>query len=268
MSGFQPQSRRELRNRQAQRRVIVVQRPRVTPPRKGGTPKALSLLVILAIGGLVVATNLPVQALARPGEALAGAATSADAATAGAGDQSLAVSTSALAPEAKRGDYKITAYADLMTARYGNLSYLYSVGTGDIQWPFPYVVPISSGFGYRAAPCRTCSTYHTGLDFVPGFGTPIYAIASGTVSYSAFEGGFGNHMIIDSDVDGLKFQTLYGHMKAGSTKLKVGETVTVGDVIGLVGATGQVTAPHLHLEIHVDGVPIDPFPWLKKYAAS
>jgi murein DD-endopeptidase MepM/ murein hydrolase activator NlpD len=262
MSQFQPQSRREARNAQPQRRVVVVRRQQKKSGGSGGASKILPMLALLAIGGLLVGTNLPAEALMRPGEVNDAPVTSAV-----VNGQSLAVSDNAVAADASRSDYKITSYAELMTARYGNLSYLYSVGVGDIQWPFPYVVPISSGFGHRAAPCRGCSTFHTGIDFVPGFGTPIYAVAGGTVSYSAFEGGFGNHIIVDSDVDGLKFQTLYGHMKADSSKLKVGSKVEVGDVIGLVGATGQVTAPHLHLEIHIDGVPVDPFPWLKKHAA-
>jgi murein DD-endopeptidase MepM/ murein hydrolase activator NlpD len=262
MTGFQPQSRREARNAQPQRRVVVVRRA-PQKKRRSGASKILPILALLSIGALLVGTNLPVEAVMRPDQAQGQTLSSVV-----VNDQSLAVSDNAIAADASRSDYKITSYADLMTARYGNISYLYSVGSGDIQWPFPYVVPISSGYGNRAAPCRGCSTFHTGIDFVPGFGTPIYAVAAGTVSFSAFEGGFGNHVIIDSDIDGLQFQTLYGHMKANSSKLKVGSKVEVGDLIGLVGATGQVTAPHLHLEIHVDGVPIDPFPWLKKHAAK
>jgi murein DD-endopeptidase MepM/ murein hydrolase activator NlpD len=262
MSNFQPQSRREARTLQPQRTVVVVRRS-PQKPTKGGASKVFSLLVLFAIGGLLVGTSLPAEAFMSPGQALATAEP-----TAAANDQSFAVSDSAITADAKRSDYKITSYQDLMTERYGNISYLYSVGTGDIQWPFPYVVPISSGYGSRVAPCATCSTFHTGIDFVPGFGTPIYAVATGKISYLAYEGGFGYHMIVDSDVNGKKFQTLYGHMKDKSSKYKVGQTIEVGEQLGLVGATGQVTAPHLHLEIHIDGAPIDPFPWLKKYAAK
>jgi murein DD-endopeptidase MepM/ murein hydrolase activator NlpD len=265
MSNFQPQSRREARNLQPQRKVVVVRRA-PQKPKKGGASKVLSLLALFAIGGLLVGTSLPVEAFSSPSQAAANVDTvETDVVV---DDQSLAVSDSAIAADTKRSDYKITSYQELMTERYGNLSYLYSVGTGDIQWPFPYVVPISSGYGGRAAPCATCSTFHTGIDFVPGFETPIYAIATGKISYLANEGGFGYHMIVDSDVDGKKFQTLYAHMKDKSSKYKVGQTIEVGEQLGLVGATGQVTAPHLHLEIHIDGVPIDPFPWLKRYAAK
>jgi murein DD-endopeptidase MepM/ murein hydrolase activator NlpD len=251
MSNFQPQSRREARTLQPQRTVVVVRRA-PQKPTKGGASKVFSLLVLFAIGGLLVGTSLPAEAFMSPGQALATAEP-----TVAANDQSFAVSDSAITADAKRSDYKITSYQDLMTERYG-----------DIQWPFPYVVPISSGYGGRAAPCATCSTFHTGIDFVPGFGTPIYAVATGKISYLAYEGGFGYHMIVDSDVNGKKFQTLYGHMKDKSSKYKVGQTIEVGEQLGLVGATGQVTAPHLHLEIHIDGAPIDPFPWLKKYAAK
>tara|TARA_Y100000780_G_C13358227_1_gene291763 strand:- start:174 stop:506 length:333 start_codon:yes stop_codon:yes gene_type:complete len=103
---------------------------------------------------------------------------------------------------------------------------------------------------------------HRGIDLLPGAGTPIYAIADGVVSGYQEGWGYGTHVFIDHTIDGQSVTSLYAHMQTGSSPLSPGDTVAVGDFIGLVGATGAVTAPHLHLEIRVDGVAINPLPWL------
>jgi murein DD-endopeptidase MepM/ murein hydrolase activator NlpD len=72
--------------------------------------------------------------------------------------------------------------------------------------------------------------------------------------------------MIVSHVDGHEIRAVYEHMQAGSSPLVVGQQVRVGDFVGLVGQTGEATAPHLHLEIDVDGARTDPIPWLKRYA--
>jgi murein DD-endopeptidase MepM/ murein hydrolase activator NlpD len=163
----------------------------------------------------------------------------------------------------------VTSYADILRARYGNRNYSYTVGHGAIQWPFPYPVPISDGFGYRPAPCRGCSTFHEGTDFTPGAGTAIYAIASGTVSYTEVsDRGMGNNVIIDHVINGETVHSLYAHMQMNSSPLHVGDVVKVGDFVGLVGETGTAVGAHLHLGIMINGAWIDPYAWLKKHAAS
>lgn len=133
-----------------------------------------------------------------------------------------------------------------------------------IQWPFA-ASPISSGFGYRSAPCGSCSTDHQGLDFVPGTGTPVSAIADGTVTTVDFNSGWGRHVIITHQIAGQQVQSLYAHMAADSVTVSVGQAVTVGTTIGKVGNTGVSTGPHLHLEIHLAGKPTDPYVWMKSH---
>lgn len=169
---------------------------------------------------------------------------------------------------AERDSYTVTSWSELRQLRYGTRSYNYSTtGVGPVRWPFPTEVPISSGFGSRAAPCRGCSSNHQGLDFTPGAGAPIYAIADGTVYLHEEGGGFGNHVILEHTINGQRVRSLYAHMQWGSSPLQMGQTVSAGDFVGLVGATGQVTGNHLHFELEVDGVTIDPFTWLKSNAS-
>ncbi|MDN4649530.1 M23 family metallopeptidase [Curtobacterium sp. PsM8] len=134
---------------------------------------------------------------------------------------------------------------------------------GDVRSPFPGPVRMSSGFGYRAAPCGACSSLHQGLDFNPGMGAPIGAVAAGTVRVSGIYFSYGETVIIDHEVDGRKVSTLYGHMIPGSSPLKVGDRVEPGQFIGSVGSSGVSTGAHLHLEVLMDGtLPIDPAAWL------
>lgn len=135
---------------------------------------------------------------------------------------------------------------------------------GAVRSPFPGPVQMSSGFGYRSAPCGACSSLHQGLDFTPGMGTPIGAVAAGTVRISGTYFSYGNAVIIDHEIDGRQVSTLYGHMIPGSSPLKVGDQVEAGQFIGLVGSSGVSTGAHLHLEVLMDGVtPIDPEAWLE-----
>ncbi|MEO6827081.1 MAG: M23 family metallopeptidase [Microbacteriaceae bacterium] len=136
-----------------------------------------------------------------------------------------------------------------------------------VQWPFPMPVRISSGFGYRDSPCSGCSSDHQGLDLNPGAGTPIHAIAGGVVSAIGNPAsGWGVYVKIDHEIDGQRVSSLYAHMEYGSLTLSVGDTVTGGQVVGLVGSTGASTAPHLHLEIHINGTAIDPYAWMTEHA--
>ena len=135
---------------------------------------------------------------------------------------------------------------------------------GEVRSPFPGPVRMSSGFGYRAAPCGACSSLHQGLDFNPGMGAPIGAVAAGTVRVSGTYFSYGTAVIIDHVIDGRRVATLYGHMIPGSSPLRAGDTVAAGQFIGSVGSSGVSTGAHLHLEVLMDGVtPIDPEAWLE-----
>ena len=162
-----------------------------------------------------------------------------------------------------RESWSVTSYAEVLRSRYGGRSYNYTVGSGGaIRWPFPVAVPISSGFGTRIAPCRSCSSYHRGVDFLPGNGAPAYAMASGVVTQSEYSGGYGQHVYIEHQIGGQSVITVYAHLQRDSSPLRVGDAISVGDFVGLVGNTGQSTGPHLHFEVRVDGVYVDPFAYL------
>jgi hypothetical protein len=136
-------------------------------------------------------------------------------------------------------------------------------GTGDIRWPFPGSVVLSSGFGPRSAPCAACSSMHMGLDMTPGGGTPIGAAASGVVRTSGMHGQFGQYAVIDHVIDGQRVSTLYAHMQIGSSPLVAGQTVQVGELVGKVGRSGVATGEHLHFEVLLGGsTQVDPKAWL------
>jgi murein DD-endopeptidase MepM/ murein hydrolase activator NlpD len=113
---------------------------------------------------------------------------------------------------------------------------------------------IASGFGYRIDPIYKTVKLHAGLDFAAPLGTPIYATANGTVAVAGNTGnGYGNHVVINH---GYGYETLYGHMSR--IKVRPGQPVKRGEVIGWVGSTGKSTGPHCHYEVHKNGQKIDP----------
>ena len=112
---------------------------------------------------------------------------------------------------------------------------------------------IASGFGMRIHPIYGIAKMHEGLDFTAPQGTPIYATGDGQVTTAGVGGGTGNHVIINH---GYGYETEYMHMVR--IKVKPGQKVKRGEVIGWVGSTGASTGPHCHYEVHVNGNPVDP----------
>jgi murein DD-endopeptidase MepM/ murein hydrolase activator NlpD len=164
----------------------------------------------------------------------------------------------------QRESWIVTSFAEVLKARYGTRSFTYSTtGVGSIRWPFPTAVPISSGYGGRTQPCRYCSSFHRGLDFVPGNGSPIFAVADGVVLDSQYGGGYGQFVSIEHTLNGQSIVTVYAHMQRGSSPLAEGDTIRAGKLVGLVGNTGVSTGPHLHLEVRINGEKVDPFAWLQ-----
>lgn len=182
------------------------------------------------------------------------------------GSQSLLVGSAQAAP-IQRDGYKVTKTVKLGPGAYTRTAPTYvNYPSSPIQWPFLVGVPISSDFGPRIAPCAGCSSLHKGIDMTPGANTPIQAIAAGVVrEVSAYDsGGYGVYAIIDHEIDGQKVASVYAHMAAGSLSLAAGQAVEVGDQVGNVGSSGESTGAHLHLEVRIGDVPIDPFAWLKE----
>ncbi|WTL43946.1 M23 family metallopeptidase [Streptomyces brevispora] len=125
-----------------------------------------------------------------------------------------------------------------------------------------YAIPtssytITSTFGEAGS--MWSSGYHTGLDFAAPTGTPIKAIHSGTIKSAGWSGSYGYRTVLELE-DGTELWFCH----QSSIGVGVGQKVTTGDTIGRVGATGNVTGPHLHLEVHTsDGAGIDPMSWLR-----
>jgi murein DD-endopeptidase MepM/ murein hydrolase activator NlpD len=96
---------------------------------------------------------------------------------------------------------------------------------------------------------------HHGLDYVAPVGTPVSSIGTGTVTYKGWKGGYGNLVEIRHKNN---FRTRYGHLSRFAKGLYKGKRVKMGELIGYVGSTGLSTGPHLHFEMHKNGVPINP----------
>ncbi len=131
--------------------------------------------------------------------------------------------------------------------------------TSDDALMWPLIGSITSRFGYRQLRVSG-SNFHTGIDIDGETGDPIRAAHAGTVTLSGWHGGYGNLVIVTNG----NTEYYYGH--ASALKVEVGDQVAVGDVLALVGSTGNSTGSHLHFEIRVDGQMIDPLPRLDTYA--
>lgn len=112
---------------------------------------------------------------------------------------------------------------------------------------------IASGFGMRIHPIYGIAKMHNGLDFTAPQGTPIYATGNGRVTTAGPGTGTGNHVIINH---GYGYETVYMHMVR--VKVREGQQVKRGEVIGWVGSTGASTGPHCHYEVHINGTKVDP----------
>ena len=132
-----------------------------------------------------------------------------------------------------------------------------AVPSSGMVWPL--VGQITSRFGYRRL--RIGGTnMHYGLDIDGNVGDPIRSATAGTITHAGWRGGFGILVIVANG------DTEYFYAHASEVLVSVGQQVQPGDLIARVGATGNVTGPHLHFEIRVDGAPVDPLPILEARA--
>jgi len=123
--------------------------------------------------------------------------------------------------------------------------------SGHFIWPAQG--PVVSPFGMRWHPILGGYRMHTGIDIAASYGAPIIASDDGVVLYTGWYGGYGNTVILDH---GSGLSTLYAHCSA--ILVSQGQQVARGQAIARVGATGYATGPHLHFEIRVNGVPVNP----------
>ena len=116
---------------------------------------------------------------------------------------------------------------------------------------WPVSGPVTSGFGMR------WGRMHEGIDIAASIGTPVHAAAAGSVIYASWMTGYGNLVVVDH---GNGLATAYAH--ASALLVHVGQAVSQGQTVSLVGSTGNSTGPHLHFEVRVNGVAVDPLLYL------
>ncbi|PYY32536.1 hypothetical protein DEJ25_13765 [Curtobacterium sp. MCPF17_011] len=126
-------------------------------------------------------------------------------------------------------------------------------------WVRPAAGFQSSPYGLRVDPYTHVYTLHAGVDLAPACYSPIYAAASGTVTFAGNGGGYGNEVVLDN---GGGISTAYGHIVNGGIMVAAGQHVTAGQQIAQVGSTGWSTGCHLHFETRVNGAAVDPVPFM------
>ncbi|MCX4268678.1 MAG: peptidoglycan DD-metalloendopeptidase family protein [Lachnospiraceae bacterium] len=128
---------------------------------------------------------------------------------------------------------------------------------GSLGFPMAWYYRKTSDFGYRNHPIFGQVLQHNGVDLSADTGTAIYAAYNGTVVVSTYNSSAGNYIMIDH---GSGLMTVYMH--CSKLLVSVGETVSKGQTIGLVGSTGNSTGPHLHFSVRLNGSYVDPKPYI------
>ncbi len=149
------------------------------------------------------------------------------------------------------------------SARSAAVPFDYSMvtpGSGLVRWPVGGPFTVGDGFGARGGA-------HMGTDMLAAGGTPVYASVDGVVRISQDSyGAYGVTVVLESVLNGQRLSTVYPHLQTGSRQVTSGQTVTAGQLVGLVGSTGRSTASHLHFEVYVDGRALDSLAWLQTNA--
>lgn len=122
---------------------------------------------------------------------------------------------------------------------------------------------LTSGFGMRTHPVLGGRRQHQGIDLAAPTGTPVYATADGVVSRADWFSSYGLFISLEH---GASMQTRYGHLSR--LAVAAGDTVKKGDLIGYVGSTGRSTGPHLHYEVRVEGLAVNPIPYMVESEAQ
>jgi murein DD-endopeptidase MepM/ murein hydrolase activator NlpD len=117
---------------------------------------------------------------------------------------------------------------------------------------------VASSFGEREDPFNGEGAFHSGIDIDAPYGTPVRASGEGDVSSAAMGGGYGKEIVLDHGHD---LRTVYGHLSG--IAVLAGQHVTRGQIIGYVGQSGRATGPHLHYEVRVHNVPVNPHKYLR-----
>jgi murein DD-endopeptidase MepM/ murein hydrolase activator NlpD len=172
-----------------------------------------------------------------------------------ASESEYAAEAAELAAEEAQISKELAAAEKAYAAQIAALTAQNNATTGSWTWPLPGIYKLSSLFGGRADPFTGAQDNHTGTDIPASTGTKILAAKGGIVTTVATNkySSYGYYVMIDH---GNGYVTLYAHMNSQAI-VKVGDTVTAGQVIGYVGSTGRSTGPHLHFELRRNGVRAD-----------
>jgi murein DD-endopeptidase MepM/ murein hydrolase activator NlpD len=123
---------------------------------------------------------------------------------------------------------------------------------------WPVEGQVTGSFGERIDPFNGEGAFHSGIDISASVGSPVIAPADGLVTFADFQGGYGRAVTIDH---GHGITTRYGHLS--SFAVTAGQYIQRGDTIGYVGLSGRSTGPHLHYEVRINGVPVNPYKYLR-----
>ena len=161
-------------------------------------------------------------------------------------------------PDAKE---TIEQFNFLKAASYARLyhRYAYAWQTNSQPTAWPVQGALRSPFGGRTDPFSGDGAFHTGIDLQAARGTPVHVTADGVVANASYHGRYGNLIVVDH---GNGFETYYAHLS--QFMVVPGQEVRLGQVIALSGGTGRVTSPHLHYEIRLKGVPVNPYRFLSQ----
>lgn len=271
-------TRRSLRQEGSPSRTIVDPTPRpavaAAPSRGRRTMHPVRRLTALAIvSGLITTVALPAYGAWRSTDPLPPTmqrVASEDA-------QSLIVASDATQTQLTRDSYSATTPEEIdrreaaeaaasrarASERVALVPFDYSMvtpGSGIVRWPVGGPFTVTDRFGDRGGA-------HMGTDMAAAGGTPVYASLGGVVSVSQDGyGAYGVTVMIESVLNGQRVRTVYPHMQTGSRLVSVGQTVTAGQTVGLVGTTGRSTGNHLHFEVYIDETAVDSLIWLQANA--
>src|SRR5690606_18562759 len=136
------------------------------------------------------------------------------------------------------------------------------VGSGIFQNPSSYdPMYVTSHYGWRVHPVLGYARLHSGIDLRAYCGVKIFAGRKGKVVWAKYRSGFGNQVLVDhGEINGNSVMSSYNHLQGYA--VSAGQSVSGGQTVGYSGSTGTSTACHLHFEVYINGVAVDPYPYL------
>jgi murein DD-endopeptidase MepM/ murein hydrolase activator NlpD len=157
----------------------------------------------------------------------------------------------------------IEQYNFLKSASFSRINHVYAKAWQKDILPsmWPVNGRLLSRFGEREDPFSGEGAMHTGVDISAPMGTQVHAAADGIVSHAGFMGGYGRLVVIEH---GKGMRTYYAHLSRFD--VVPGQEIRRGEIVGLSGASGKVTSPHLHFEVRLGGSPVNPYPYLTRSA--